>query len=309
MSENIDNQLILPGICFCSVMSFASLGFLAAVVREIVKHQVPKKRKQALWKYVATPFNISLIVMAFSQIILYASEAIILSWFFDTSQPQLRTISRAVRSCCISMFNLTYLYYSYVRTYPIIEQEFPTVVWPVWFLTMLASLVTIIPMTCRTVLIWSSYPKLFDIIYNASISMFGSLNIIDLVFLLTFIKHLHKTKTDGRTVDKHFTIISQYGIASIMVYSVLTGLDIIYVITYNEAYLLAVESMITFIFLILVAMKIALRKEKEKELSRRKSRVETARRQSMGGHTVRSQDTMVSEGTDGQGKTVISNTE
>ncbi|ORY48709.1 hypothetical protein BCR33DRAFT_804122 [Rhizoclosmatium globosum] len=294
MSANMDPQLLLPSLCFCAVMAFVSLGLLLAVIFEIVVHHIPKKRKLSVMNYVATPFNTCLIVMSMSQIFFYSAESVVLGTLLDTSLKRTLSIVQTVRSWGTSLFKITYLSYSYVRTYPIVEQEFPSAVSPVWLMVVTTNIVIAVPAICRIVLIWKNNDKILLAIKNyTSVATDICLSIMDAIFLFAFVKFLNTTQTEVGVIDKHFIIISRYGIASVIAFSLLTVLDFVYINTNNEVFIVLGAILFTIIFLILGAMKIALRIQKDREVLEKRSRVENARRMSMGGTVMRSQDTVI----------------
>ncbi|ORY48708.1 hypothetical protein BCR33DRAFT_804120 [Rhizoclosmatium globosum] len=254
----MDQQYAPFAMYSCATMAFVSLGLFAALVIEIARNEVPKERMSIL-RSVATPFNICLELMAFSLILIFASESAVLIILNDKSQQNQLIIRQAFRSWGIALFKLTYLHYSYVRTYPIIEQEFPRAVWPVWVFMGASTVVTVIPTLCRTLRIWIPLEILLTIKNHASVSTYVSLSLMDFIFLVTFIKHLQFTKTEGESLDKHFAIISKFGIVAVILFSSLTVWDIIFVNTNSEVYLILVEFHFVVIFVILGSMKIALR--------------------------------------------------
>ncbi|KAJ3290204.1 hypothetical protein HDU79_003454 [Rhizoclosmatium sp. JEL0117] len=271
---HMDPQLVLPSLCFCAAMACVSLGLLFAVIFEIVVHHIPKKRTLPIF--------------------FYSAESVVLGTLLDTSLKHTLSIVQTVRSWGTSLFKITYLSYSYVRTYPIVEQEFPSAVSPVWLMVVTTNIVIAVPAICRIVLIWKNNDKILLAIKNyTSVATDICLSIMDAIFLFAFVKFLNTTQNEVGVIDKHFIIISRYGIASVIAFTLLTVLDFVYINTNDEVFIVLGAVLFTIIFLILGVMKIALRRQKDKEVLEKRSRVENARRMSMGGTVMRSQDTVI----------------
>ncbi|ORY48707.1 hypothetical protein BCR33DRAFT_804110 [Rhizoclosmatium globosum] len=94
---------------------------------------------------------------------------------------------------------------------------------------------------------------------------------------------LHKVNMEK--ADPHFVIISRYGIAAAILFFILTGFAICYSSIDNELYFILISFTLTAIYVTLGAMKVALRKDKDRETAEKKGKRDTAVRMSEGKST------------------------
>ncbi|KAJ3062316.1 hypothetical protein HDU98_001794, partial [Podochytrium sp. JEL0797] len=214
MSSPAVNALEVVSIAFAAITFCELISCLYFIFR------VEATGKATKLTAVFSPFSTHLLIMMISATAVHAAELRFLFSMVDHIQI---SIAMTIRASATAMYEYSYIRYSYLRASNIMDGIFPIVgrncygfKW-VGVMYMLQAIVS-------AASIWAN--QVFPHIPNVAIiatkiaTYIKGLNLIilagtDIICLTTFVKFLHKTRSDAKSnIDGQFVIISRYGIVA-----------------------------------------------------------------------------------------------
>ncbi|KAJ3093722.1 hypothetical protein HK100_006439 [Physocladia obscura] len=222
------SYVIIPSVLLV-VMFAALIVFAIMVLRyETFLIGIP-------WSYksLATTFNISLLVMILSTMILYIVNIILYTCILQiyTTVASCPTFEDTVKYTgmsqilCYTAYEIAYLNYTYKRTIAMMKRSFPKLsAWLKRIMPFVPFLIgiQIIPDFCLDNMVTTSTsPETIQIVESITFAALGLTGVItislDVVFLATFIVQVRKTHSDGDRAEEKFMVIATHGIGIVTV--------------------------------------------------------------------------------------------
>ncbi|KAI9334118.1 hypothetical protein BDR26DRAFT_867353 [Obelidium mucronatum] len=274
----------LTPIFYASVAMFCfSLGEMVYLLYFITVREILDQGKRLTIKEVITPFSGLLILMTVCHLGVYGCEAALC--VFD--EPTIYNGIKTTQNFFLTAAEVAYIFYSYLRAEPILDQVFPKLDKPVsilvklsptvfgsqWLLYALAGIPFIDPQIPKTLILSSKYLSIFNgVVFLA----------FDVLCLVTFLFYIRSTTVDeAAATDEHFLIISRHGVASVIACIIALVFYVLNVVANVNKFFVFI--FLTLLYLILFRMKVMLRRDKIRKSQRRASRIEYAAVVSVGG--------------------------
>ncbi|KAJ3243317.1 hypothetical protein HDU78_000633 [Chytriomyces hyalinus] len=289
--DTIFHNIMISAGVMAGITVLVLLVFLTSLCWEQNQSDAKSCSKQTAvrGRHAKTPFNLCLFIIAISTAATYICEMVIDSVNAVGKRSfhgYPANVANTVQTFCMQTSMLAYMYYCWCRGDRIVEAIFPRLVQPMKWTMYLSPFVFYVQVAIQIINVGFENPASTTKVLLSLNTVFGILPgvvvvMFDSMLLVVFILYMNRTRiSEEDSLDSQFLIVSQYGTLTVALglVALLTA-----VVAYSQksaaiyqALSFCAQAIYCWVYICLVAMKIALSSDKRRREQKRRSRLLTA---------------------------------